>query len=49
MKTEEYVKDCSDIDNVIVECNSEELPALDGSALEFDRIIKKLNQNRKRE
>ena len=31
----------NDIDNVLVECNSPEIPALDGSALEFDKIIKK--------
>lgn len=30
----------NDIDNIIVECNSSELPALDGSALQFDEIIK---------
>ena len=31
----------NDIDNVLIECNSPEIPALDGSALEFDKIIKK--------
>ena len=31
----------NDIDNILVECNSSEIPALDGSALEFDKIIKK--------
>ncbi len=30
----------NDIDNIIIECNSAEIPALDGSALEFDSIIK---------
>ena len=30
----------NDIDNVLIECNSPEIPALDGSALEFDKIIK---------
>ena len=29
------------IDNILIECNSSEIPALDGSALEFDKIIKK--------
>ena len=28
------------LDNVIVECDSSEIPALDGSALKFDEIIK---------
>ena len=31
----------NDIDNIMIECNSSEIPALDGSALEFDKIIKK--------
>ena len=31
----------NDIDNLLIECNSPEIPALDGSALEFDNIIKK--------
>lgn len=31
----------NDIDNIIVECDSDEIPALDGSALEFDYIIKR--------
>ena len=31
----------NDIDNIFIECNSSEIPALDGSALEFDKIIKK--------
>ena len=31
----------NDIDNVLIECDSAEIPALDGSALEFDKIIKK--------
>ena len=31
----------NDIDNILIECNSSEIPALDGSALEFDKIIKK--------
>ena len=31
----------NDIDNILIECNSPEIPALDGSALEFDKIIKK--------
>ena len=31
----------NDIDNLLIECNSPEIPALDGSALEFDKIIKK--------
>ncbi len=31
----------NDIDNILIECNSAEIPALDGSALEFDSIIKK--------
>ena len=31
----------NDIDNILVECNSSEIPALDGSSLEFDKIIKK--------
>ena len=31
----------NDIDNVLIECNSSEIPVLDGSALEFDKIIKK--------
>ena len=31
----------NDIDNILVECNSAEIPALDGSSLEFDKIIKK--------
>ena len=31
----------NDIDNLLIECNSSEIPALDGSALEFDNIIKK--------
>ena len=31
----------NDIDNLLIECNSPEIPALDGSALEFDQIIKK--------
>ena len=31
----------NDIDNVLIECDSPEIPALDGSALEFDKIIKK--------
>ncbi len=30
----------NDIDNIIVECDSDEIPALDGSALQFDKIIK---------
>ena len=30
----------NDIDNIFIECNSSEIPALDGSALEFDNIIK---------
>ena len=30
----------NDIDNLLIECNSPEIPALDGSALEFDKIIK---------
>ena len=30
----------NDIDNILIECNSSEIPALDGSALEFDKIIK---------
>ncbi len=30
----------NDIDNIFIECNSPEIPALDGSALEFDNIIK---------
>ena len=30
----------NDIDNLMIECNSPEIPALDGSALEFDKIIK---------
>ena len=30
----------NDIDNLIIECNSSEIPALDGSALQFDKIIK---------
>ena len=29
----------NDIDNIFIECNSSEIPALDGSALEFDNII----------
>ena len=31
----------NDIDNLLIECNSPEIPALDGSALEFDKIIRK--------
>ena len=31
----------NDIDNLLIECNSSEIPVLDGSALEFDKIIKK--------
>ena len=31
----------NDLDNVLIECNSAEIPALDGSAMEFDKIIKK--------
>ncbi|MAH89229.1 MAG: UDP-3-O-[3-hydroxymyristoyl] N-acetylglucosamine deacetylase [Pelagibacterales bacterium] len=31
----------NDIDNIFIECNSSEIPALDGSALEFDYIIKR--------
>ena len=31
----------NDIDNILIECNSSEIPALDGSSLEFDKIIKK--------
>ena len=31
----------NDIDNLLIECNSPEIPALDGSALEFDNVIKK--------
>ncbi len=31
----------NDIDNILIECDSPEIPALDGSALEFDKIIKK--------
>ena len=31
----------NDIDNLLIECNSPEIPALDGSALKFDEIIKK--------
>tara|TARA_E500000178_G_scaffold352897_2_gene417421 strand:- start:706 stop:1632 length:927 start_codon:yes stop_codon:yes gene_type:complete len=30
----------NDIDNIIIECDSDEIPALDGSALEFDQIVK---------
>lgn len=30
----------NDIDNITIECNSAEIPAMDGSALEFDKIIK---------
>ena len=30
----------NDIDNIFIECNSSEIPALDGSAIEFDNIIK---------
>ena len=30
----------NDIDNLLIECNSPEIPVLDGSALEFDKIIK---------
>ena len=30
-----------DIDNIIIECNAEEIPALDGSAMMFDQLIKK--------
>ena len=30
----------NDIDNILIECNSSEIPALDGSALEFDKVIK---------
>ena len=29
----------NDIDNLLIECNSPEIPALDGSALIFDQII----------
>ena len=35
----------NDIDNILIECNSPEIPALDGSALEFDKIIKKAGVN----
>jgi len=31
----------NDIDNIIIECNAEEIPALDGSAMMFDQLIKK--------
>ena len=31
----------NDIDNIIIECNAEEIPALDGSAVMFDQLIKK--------
>ncbi len=31
----------NDIDNITIECDAEEIPALDGSALKFDEIIKK--------
>ena len=30
----------NDIDNLVVECNTSEIPVLDGSAMQFDRIIK---------
>tara|TARA_A100001011_G_scaffold378600_1_gene443527 strand:+ start:524 stop:1447 length:924 start_codon:yes stop_codon:yes gene_type:complete len=39
----------NDIDNILIECNAEEIPVLDGSALEFDHIIKKagiINQDK---
>ena len=35
----------NDIDNILIECNSPEIPALDGSASEFDKIIKKAGVN----
>ena len=35
----------NDIDNILIECNSSEIPALDGSALEFDKIIKSAGIN----
>ncbi|MDA9558894.1 UDP-3-O-acyl-N-acetylglucosamine deacetylase [Alphaproteobacteria bacterium] len=31
----------NDIDNIIIECNAEEIPVLDGSAMIFDQLIKK--------
>ncbi|MDC0651655.1 UDP-3-O-acyl-N-acetylglucosamine deacetylase [Alphaproteobacteria bacterium] len=31
----------NDIDNIIIECSGEEIPALDGSAMMFDQLIKK--------
>lgn len=33
----------NDIDNLIIECDAEEIPALDGSAMIFDQLIKKAN------
>ena len=30
----------NDIDNICIECNSEEIPVLDGSAQKFDTMIK---------
>ncbi len=30
----------NDIDNILIECNSEEIPVLDGSAQKFDKVIK---------
>ena len=30
----------NDIDNIVIECNAEEIPALDGSAVMFDKLIK---------
>ena len=35
------------IDNILIECNSSEIPALDGSALEFDKIIKKADTSKR--
>lgn len=31
----------NDIDNIIIECDAEEIPVLDGSAMMFDQLIKK--------
>jgi len=39
----------NDIDNIIIECNSEEIPALDGSAKMFDQLIKKVGILQQRE
>ena len=39
----------NDIDNIIIECNAEEIPALDGSAMMFDQLIKKAGIFKQRE